>query len=196
MSALKNVIVCGGGALGSHVVYAARGLAADLAVVDFDRVETKNLVSQWFVKPMIGKNKATALKMQFQNFFGRKLHDYTVRLADENVETLLGGRDLVIECFDNAESRLLVQRFVREHGIACIHAGLAADGSFAAVRPDSEFVVDSEDVPGQATCEGDGFLPIITTTAACVVTSARLLLEEERGTAWNVGPEGAEMFEV
>ena len=55
-----RILFCGGGALGSHGLFLARDLEHELAVVDFDRVETKNLASQWFVKQMIGKNKATA----------------------------------------------------------------------------------------------------------------------------------------
>ena len=55
-------------------------------MIDFDRVETKNLASQWFVKQMVGKNKATALKMQLLNFYDVKLQDYTVKLTALNVD--------------------------------------------------------------------------------------------------------------
>ena len=92
--------------MGSHGLLLARDLEHELAVIDFDRVETKNLASQWFVKQMIGRNKATALKMQFLNFYDTKLQDYTVKLTALNAEAILGSADLVVECFDNAESRL------------------------------------------------------------------------------------------
>src|SRR5262250_907848 len=100
-----KILFCGGGALGSHGLLLARDLQHDLAVIDFDRVETKNLASQWFVKQMVGKNKATALKMQFLNFYDVKLQDYTVKLTELNVETILADVGLVVECFDNAEGR-------------------------------------------------------------------------------------------
>src|SRR3954466_10851135 len=108
-----KILFCGVGALGSHALFMARDLQHELAAIDFDRVETKNLASQWFVKQMIGKNKATALKMQFLNFYDVKLQDYTVKLTALNVEALLSGADLVVDCFDNAESRHLVQDYVR-----------------------------------------------------------------------------------
>ena len=146
-----NILYCGAGALGSHALYAGRDLPHSLAAIDFDRVETKNLVSQWFVKQMIGKNKAAALKVQLLNFYGVKLRDYTVRLTCDNVATILPEYDLIVDCFDNAASRRLIQEFVREHDIPCVHAGLAADAAFGTVRWDSDFVIDSEDVPGQAT---------------------------------------------
>src|SRR5436190_17320599 len=97
-----KILFCGGGALGSHALFLARDLQHDLAVVDFDRVETKNLASQWFVKQMIGKNKATALKMQLLNFYDVKIHDYTVRLIALNRDTILNDAGLVVDCFDNA----------------------------------------------------------------------------------------------
>src|SRR5438045_7979552 len=108
-----KILFCGGGALGSHALFIGRDLDCELAVVDFDRVETKNLASQWFVKQMVGKNKATALKLQLLNFFDVKLQDYSVKLSALNADAILGEAGLVVECFDNAESRRIVQNFVR-----------------------------------------------------------------------------------
>lgn len=189
-----KILICGGGALGSHVLYLGRDLGHVLAVVDFDRVETKNLASQWFAKQMVGKNKATALKLQLLNFYGVKLQDYTVRLTADNIETLFGDCGLVVDCFDNATSRRLVQDHVREHDIPCVHGGLAPDGEFAAVRWDKDFVIDEEDVPGQPTCEGDGFLPIITTASSALVTAIGAYLADETQLNWNISPRNAESF--
>ena len=76
-----KILVCGGGALGSHLLLLGRDLDASWSVVDFDRVEMKNLASQWFVKQMIGKNKAAALKLQLHNFYGRRIKDYGVKMT-------------------------------------------------------------------------------------------------------------------
>ena len=59
-----RIIFCGVGALGSHGAMACRNLEATLCFIDFDRVESKNLLSQAYVKPSVGKNKAEALKLQ------------------------------------------------------------------------------------------------------------------------------------
>src|SRR5215470_13889164 len=107
-----KILFCGGGALGSHALFLARDLQHELAVIDFDRVETKNLASQWFVKQMVGKNKATALKMQLLNFYDVKLQDYTRRLRALDVHTRLEDVGLVVDCFDNAESRREDQKYV------------------------------------------------------------------------------------
>ena len=189
-----KILFCGGGALGSHALFVARDFHHDLAVVDFDRVETKNLASQWFVKQMLGKNKATALKMQLLNFYDVKIQDYAVKLTSLNVDTLLGGVDLVVDCFDNAESRRLVQDYVRTKQKACVHAGLAANGEFGVVRWDNHFVIDQEDAAGQATCEGGGFLPIILRVGSSLAASIQFFLDDRRQVNWNVSPRNAESF--
>ena len=190
----KKILFCGGGALGSHALQLGRDLEVSLAVVDDDRVETKNLASQWFVKQMVGKNKASALKAQLQNFYGVRIEDFPVRLTGLNVETLLDPVDLVVDCFDNAASRQLVQDHVRANGTACLHGGLAADGAFGVVRWDEDFTIDPEDVPGQATCEGAGFLPLITMVSAAMVRSIRDWMNDGTRRSWNVSPTAADSF--
>ena len=190
-----KILFCGGGALGSHALFLARDLQHDLAAIDFDRVETKNLASQWFVKQMIGKNKATALKMQLLNFYDVKLREFAVKLTDLNVETILGDAGLVVECFDNAESRRIVQNYVRSKNRPCIHAGLAAAGEFGVVRWDQHFTIDEEGAPGQATCEGRGFLPLILRVSSSLVASIQFFLADKRLVNWNISPRNADSFE-
>jgi len=189
-----KILFCGAGALGSHALFLARDLEHELAVVDFDRVESKNLASQWFVKQMVGKNKASALKTQLLNFYGVALQDYPVRLTKLNADTLLVPADLIVECFDNAESRQLVQDYARTHSKPCVHAGLAANGEFGVVRWDKDFKIDTEDAPGQATCEGRGFLPIILRVSSALVSSLQAFLGNRAELNWNISPQNAESF--
>jgi len=192
---MKTILFCGGGALGSHALFLGRDLRHQLAVVDYDRVETKNLASQWFVKQMVGKPKATALKMQLLNFYGMKLHkDYAVELTSLNVDAILSECDLIVDCFDNAASRQILQDYAHANSKPCLHAGLAADGVFGAIRWDKDFVIDAEDVPGQATCDGGGFLPIILAVSGAIVTSLEAYLEDGEELNWNVTPRGSEAF--
>lgn len=132
-----------------------------MAFVDFDRVESKNLLAQAFVKASLGKNKAEALRLQLNTFFGVKADAFPVRLVAENVEALCGSADLVVDCFDNAASRRVLQSWARSAGRSLVHAGLSADGTFALVRWDERFEPDDEDQQGQATCEGGEHLPMI-----------------------------------
>ncbi len=167
-----RILFCGVGALGSTAVVLCRSLGAELALCDFDRVETKNLHAQAFVKQSLGKNKAEALKLQLYNFYGLKCEAFGVRLTADNVHTLGDSADLLVDCFDNQASRQLLSDYARRAGKQLVHAAMAADGQFGLVRWDARFVPDAEDQAGQATCEGGDHLPFIGLLAA---TLARLI---------------------
>jgi len=156
-----RVVFCGVGALGSTAAVLCRNLPAELALVDFDRVESKNLLAQSFVKQSVGKNKAEALKLQLFNFWGIKADAFGVRLTEANVGTLLAGASLVVDCFDNLASRVVLSTHARAHALPLLHGALSGDGTFGLVRWDERFTPDAEDAPGQATCEGGEHLPLI-----------------------------------
>jgi len=173
-----KVVVCGVGALGSTAVHCCRSLDAELRVVDFDRVEARNLAAQWFVKQSIGKNKAEAIRLQLANFYGVRAEAFGVRLGPGNAAQLLAGCALAVDCFDNADSRIALAGAARAAGVPLVHAALAADGTFGLVRWDERFVADREDTAGQATCEGGEHLPMIGVVGA---TLARAIQDFVRG---------------
>jgi molybdopterin-synthase adenylyltransferase len=154
-------VVCGVGALGSTAVHYLRNLEAELRLIDFDRVESKNLAAQWFVKQSLGKNKAEAVRLQLANFYGIKAEAMGVRLGPHNAAQLLAGGALAVDCFDNADSRIALAEAARAASVPLVHAALSADGTFGLVRWDERFTADREDTPGQATCEGGEHLPMI-----------------------------------
>ena len=176
----KKVVICGVGALGSTCVQYLRNVEAELRLVDFDRVEAKNLAAQWFVRPSLGKNKAEAARLQLANFYGVRSEALGVRLAAHNAAQLLAGCDLAVDCFDNADSRLALSAAARAQGLPLVHGALAADGTFGLVRWDERFVPDREDVPGQPTCEGGEHLPMIGLVGA---TLARAIQDFARSGA-------------
>lgn len=167
----SKIVVVGVGALGSHVVVFGRNLPVLFSTVDFDRVEQKNLLSQFHTRMALGKNKAIALQQMMLALFGLKIEAVPHRLTEQNCDQLLEGAKVAIDCLDNAASRLILQKFGREASIPCLHGALAADGLFAQVVWDEFFRLDEEDVPGQATCDTGDYLPLIVRTAACVVKS-------------------------
>src|SRR5688572_24375781 len=173
-----RIVFCGVGALGSNAVVACRNLeAVSLVLIDFDRVECKNCLSQAFVKQSVGKNKADALKLQLANFWGVKSEAFGVRITEENVATLCGSADLVVDAFDNAKSRRLLSAWARSAQKPLVHAAVSADGTFGMVRWDEQFTPDEEPsagesgAEGQATCEGGEHLPIITVIGSALARS-------------------------
>ena len=68
------------------------------------------------------------------------------------------------------------------------------NGEFGVVRWDEHFVIDDEGVPGQATCEGRGFLPLILRVSSSLVASLQFFLADKRQANWNISPRNAESF--
>lgn len=172
-----RIIFCGVGAIGSTAAVLCRNLEATLAFIDFDRVESKNLLAQAYVKPSVGKNKAEALKLQLLNLHGVKAESFGVRLTRDNVEALCGGGDLLVDCFDNRDSRLLLSEYSRKAGKPLVHGAVSADGNFGLVRWDERFTPDAEDTPGQATCEGGAHLPLLGLLAATLARTVQDFLK-------------------
>lgn len=185
---LHRIIVVGVGALGSHVVQLLRnvdlqainGRLHKLVAVDFDRIEQKNVLAQFHSKTGIGKNKAQSLQQTVNFLFGVKIEANPHKVTNDNVETLLGGAALVIDCLDNGASRALVQQFARKAQIPCLHGALAADGNVGGVIWDSKFEIDFESDGGGATCEDGQHLPFISMVASYMARSAQEFLTTGR----------------
>lgn len=185
-----RIVVVGVGALGSHFVLAARNIDASLRVVDFDRVETKNLLAQFHTKMGSGKNKAQALQAAMLGLFGLKLEAVPHRLTSDNAEQLLGDANLVVDCLDNGASRRLVQNFVRAKSIPCLHGAVDAAGTYGRVAWDSRFVIDDEAKVGQPTCEGGEHLPFLIVIAAHLALATRSFVNDGRQVGYEVHPGG------
>lgn len=168
-----RIVFCGIGALGSGAVVLCRSLGVELRLVDFDRVDSKNLAAQAFVKLSLGKNKAEAMKLQLANFWGVKAEAMGVRVVADNVAAVCAGADLVVDGFDNRASRDVLSTHARATGTPLVHAAMAGDGRFGMIRWDERFVADAEDHAGQATCEGGEHLPFIGLLAAALARAVQ-----------------------
>ena len=185
------IVVVGVGALGSHLVQFIRNEKVDIRVIDFDRVEQKNVMSQFHGKPGVGKSKVEALKQTMDFLFKRQLAVVGHKLVAENVDALMKGATLVVDCLDNGASRRLVQDYVRSHALPCLHGALAPGGGFGRSVWDSDFVIDSEVGAGAATCEDGEFLPFIALTAAYMARSIQLFLKDGKKIGFSISPVNA-----
>lgn len=185
--------VLGAGALGSHAVQFLRNVKVPISVVDFDHVESHNTMSQFHGVGSLRKNKTAALQQLMNFLFKRKIETFPVRLTKDNLIQLLGTADsttVVVDCFDNADSRTLIQDYVRKNKIPCIHGGTAADGSFARVMWDETFVIDRESSTGQATCENGEFLPFLGITGAYLAKAILEFIETGKKSNYQIHPNG------
>jgi len=193
---MKIVTIVGVGALGSQAVMLLRNVAATLKVIDFDRVEPKNVQSQFHGKPGVGKPKVLALAGAMDMLFGVKLQTNSNKLVQNNVEQLLGGSDLVIDCLDNGEARRLIQGYVRKNGIPCLHGAVDANGTFGRIIWDEGFVIDDEDAVGAPTCENGEHLPFLSIVSAHVAHAAKEFLAKGTRLGYQVSPGGTTRFRI
>lgn len=189
--AAKKIVIVGVGALGSHVAQFLRN-EAELKVIDFDRVEQKNVLAQFFMKPSIGKNKASSMKSAFMLMYDIKIEAVTHRLTVDNVEQLLSDGNLIIDCVDNIATRNIIGDYIRMAGfgyLKCLHGAVDAGGSFGRVVWDEHFKPDEESA-GAATCEGGEHLPFIAVVAAVIARTAQQYLKTGQQRSYSVLPDG------
>lgn len=188
---MKNILIVGIGALGSHVAQFLRNSDASIRVVDFDRVENKNVLSQFHGKPNVGKSKVESLKQTMQFLFGVKLATIPHKLTQDNDAQVLAGVDLILDCLDNGQARRIVQGFARRSKTPCLHGALAADGDFGRVIWDEDFRIDDETGAGAATCEDGEHLPFIALTSSYLAYSAQQFLKNGRKMGFSISPAGS-----
>jgi len=186
-----RIVVIGVGALGSHLVALLRNVEAQLTVVDFDRVEQKNVLSQFHARPSVGKLKVQGLQGTMQFLFGVRVQTVPHKLTSDNVQQILGDADLVVECLDNAPSRLIVQRFARKTSVPCLHGALDADGSFGRVVWDEDFEIE-DSAEGMPTCENGEHLPFISITAGYLARAVQVFVANGTKIGFHAHPGGAD----
>ena len=187
----KLITFAGVGALGSTCLQFLRNEEAKFRVIDFDRVEQKNVLSQFHGKASVGKNKTQSMGQTMKFLFDLRIECLPRKIQDNNVKALLKGSDLVIDCLDNLEARTLIQDYVRDNDIPCVHGALAADGAFGRVIWDEQFVIDPEAGEGGATCEDGEHLAFIGIVSTYLARSVHEFLNNEKKFGYQINPTGA-----
>jgi molybdopterin/thiamine biosynthesis adenylyltransferase len=138
-----KITICGAGALGSNLVEnLSRQGFTQMKLIDMDRVEEHNLGTQIFGQTDIGALKVDAVKNRVFRTVGAEVETVNKELTPKNARQLLKGANLVIDVFDNAESRQAVQDACREASLSLLHAGLFED--YAEVIWDAHYKVPQD----------------------------------------------------
>ena len=151
-----KVLLCGGGALGSFLsdLLARQGYWAQ-TVLDREKVEEGNFGTQNYGKADVGRPKATQIRANAFRRYGVVVKDVVKSLTKDNAKSLVKGFDLVVDLFDNGESRELVRVTCEAGNIPCVHSGLAAMGFFQ-VRWNEQYKAPPSEwgqADGDAPCE-------------------------------------------
>lgn len=123
-----RILVVGAGGLGSPALYylAAAGVGT-LGICDGDTVEISNLNRQILHGPAsFGVSKVDSAAEQLLRFNPElEILRMPFRLTEGNVHDRITGWDLVLDCTDTLEARLLISDACYQKGIPLIEAGIS-----------------------------------------------------------------------
>lgn len=163
-----SVTVCGAGALGANLTDSlARMGFQQLAVIDFDRIEERNLSTQPYGRRDLGAQKVRILANDVYRAVGVDIEAVDQRLTTDNVDDLLADCDVAVDCFDNSTARGALQDWAARTDTPCLHVGMA-DGY------------------GEATWNGDYQVPSDSRDDVCDYPLARSLVLLTTGIACEV----------
>src|SRR3989344_1900894 len=129
----KKVALVGAGAIGC---LSARGLAGEgiaLTVIDRDYVDSSNIGRQLLYSEQdVGMPKALAVKKRIKG----KVKAVVADLDFKNIDSLLKGHSLVLDCTDNMEARFLINDYCKKNQIPWIYsAALRNTASLFTIMP-------------------------------------------------------------
>lgn len=168
----SKVLLCGGGALGSWLsdLLARQGYWSQ-TVLDRDKVEDVNFGTQNFGKADVGRPKATQIRTNAFRRYGVVVRDVVKSLTKDNVKSLVKGFDLVVDLFDNGESRELLRAACDSGKIPCLHSGVAAMGYFL-IQWNERYIapptVDKNDAPCDYPLAANLVLMCVAVTAEVI----------------------------
>lgn len=123
----SKVLVVGAGGLGCPVLtYLAMAGLGEIHVMDDDHVSETNLNRQFFYGPHdIGTPKVLVAKERLQEQ-NPDIHikAYNQKLTEDNIYEFIRDKNVVIDCVDNVETRLLLNRCCLELGILLVEASV------------------------------------------------------------------------
>ena len=126
--AQAEVIVCGVGAVGSNLADSlARQGYQNLKLIDADRVEQHNVGNQVYDLMDVGGWKVEIMRNRLFRTCEVEVEVVSKRLDASNAKKHLRDADVIVDAFDNSESRRVVQDFCRANDMECVHIGLFED---------------------------------------------------------------------
>lgn len=123
----SNVVVIGAGGLASPVLtYLTCAGVGSITLTDYDIVSESNLNRQFlYHEADIGKPKAQSAKKVLSELNSEiTINSVSEKLSESNVLSVIKGADVVIDCVDNVETRLLVNRACLKLDIPLVEGGV------------------------------------------------------------------------
>jgi len=167
--------VAGCGGIGSNVaMLLARSGVTSLILVDFDRIELKNLNRQFFFRDQVGEYKVDALKANLKRINNEiEITSFSDKLTTKNAASFYSECDVLFEAVDDANAKSFIIEewslaFPEKQIIAC--SGIA--GSAAISKMQTKRL-------GKLSVIGDFQSSVeLGTFSARVMAAASLMVEE------------------
>jgi molybdopterin/thiamine biosynthesis adenylyltransferase len=118
------VIGCGGlGSIASQ--YLAMAGIGFLRLIDYDTVEISNLNRQFFSVKDLGKPKVSCLKERLEQLNPEtKIEEVKEKITDKNCVSFIRNCDVILDCLDNLETRLVLSDACQRLGKPLIHGSV------------------------------------------------------------------------
>ena len=177
------ITLCGAGALGSLLAdNLARQGFRQWTVIDCDRIEEHNVGMQLYGEAEVGAWKVEALRSRLFRAVGVEIQAVSKELTARNARGLLKGSGIILDTFDNAAARRLVQDQARAESLPCLHAGLNA--GYAEVIWDENYRVP-RDVAGDV-CDYPMARNLVLLAVAVASESLIRYVLDGAKTGWSV----------
>jgi adenylyltransferase/sulfurtransferase len=123
----SSVMIAGAGGLGSPAaLYLAAAGIGELRICDSDTVDLSNLNRQILHnEARVGSLKALSAYSSLQALNSSiQVQVFSRRLEANNIEEIIGGADIVLDCLDNFETRYLLNTYCIQRRIPLVHAAV------------------------------------------------------------------------
>lgn len=126
-----KIVMVGAGALGNYMGLGLVGLGiGDLTIIDNDVLERSNMNRQLlFTERDIGRQKASALAERLlERNISTVVTSINERITGDNLVSLIGNCDILVDAVDNIPTRLLLSRYALIKGIPLVHGATSHNG--------------------------------------------------------------------
>ncbi len=170
----SRIAIIGVGATGTVTAeLLARAGLGTIILADRDYIEKSNLQRQTlFDEKDIGKAKAEVAKEKLEKINSDiKIQSVICDINATNIQKIVDGKDLIIDCTDNMETRFLINDCSKKHNIPWIYtAAIGSKGATMSLVPEDNpcFRCVFKDMPKGVleTCETSGILNSASTAVA------------------------------
>jgi len=123
-----NIIVIGAGSTGSFLTLTLAKMGLNkIKIIDYDKVEGKNIPNQFFRTQDIGKYKTEALKEIVKDFTGTEIKTENAKI-DEKYNFDMDLNTIFILCLDNMEGRQIIYNLLKDFPVKLIDTRFGSEG--------------------------------------------------------------------